>query len=528
MLFRSVADAAHNATARYVLGASGKSWNKIDLATNVLTQSVDLRIDGTNLASTTLRLESAAATTNSNLPLATTLQWHAESVDTYASNAQYDAAPALSSGTIGFAVFKVATAPTIGAGGLIELNDGGSKTVVLPTLSGLGSGELVSYRLSEVPEWLRPSGATLVSTDATTHLSVYSLPLASGTNAASLQFVAIGSNLRSAQTASFKIAAFSTEAGSGDTARSAEVIESVKVNPVVTTPTLLGPKLLQIDEGGTATLAGVKAFITPGDSAEVLSTIDVMFAANVRGADVAGATLDVSLNGGSLAARSELISGKTWYHVTPAELSAVQIRFADSGGRNDVSGSIALDLKASQIFRDGSNNPIASSSTATLSSVITVAPVADTPNIVVPSAGLVMGERGSAVIEGLSIASPDPSETASGTLTINQGSGFILQKAVNGVWVDQSPSAITSGSVTFRIDASTLSAKAYRINASGYFDGDIRIDVAASAVENPATWARSEEHTSELQSRLHLVCRLLLEKKMDGYLMHILEVAVLK
>src|SRR3989449_4180408 len=28
--------------------------------------------------------------------------------------------------------------------------------------------------------------------------------------------------------------------------------------------------------------------------------------------------------------------------------------------------------------------------------------------------------------------------------------------------------------------------------------------------------ARSEEHTSELQSRLHLVCRLLLEKKQDG------------
>src|SRR2546422_3715115 len=28
-----------------------------------------------------------------------------------------------------------------------------------------------------------------------------------------------------------------------------------------------------------------------------------------------------------------------------------------------------------------------------------------------------------------------------------------------------------------------------------------------------AAWRRSEEHTSELQSRLHLVCRLLLEKK---------------
>src|SRR2546429_723131 len=30
------------------------------------------------------------------------------------------------------------------------------------------------------------------------------------------------------------------------------------------------------------------------------------------------------------------------------------------------------------------------------------------------------------------------------------------------------------------------------------------------------TYPRSEEHTSELQSRLHLVCRLLLEKKKTG------------
>src|SRR5205809_4773509 len=40
-------------------------------------------------------------------------------------------------------------------------------------------------------------------------------------------------------------------------------------------------------------------------------------------------------------------------------------------------------------------------------------------------------------------------------------------------------------------------------------------------IDNPGTaqWRnRSEEHTSELQSRLHLVCRLLLEKKNDGKL----------
>src|SRR2546422_2686506 len=35
----------------------------------------------------------------------------------------------------------------------------------------------------------------------------------------------------------------------------------------------------------------------------------------------------------------------------------------------------------------------------------------------------------------------------------------------------------------------------------------------AEAVEAAVRLARSEEHTSELQSRLHLVCRLLLEKK---------------
>src|SRR5205809_3347729 len=33
------------------------------------------------------------------------------------------------------------------------------------------------------------------------------------------------------------------------------------------------------------------------------------------------------------------------------------------------------------------------------------------------------------------------------------------------------------------------------------------------------SFARSEEHTSELQSRLHLVCRLLLEKKIPNALL---------
>src|SRR5205809_4092484 len=38
-------------------------------------------------------------------------------------------------------------------------------------------------------------------------------------------------------------------------------------------------------------------------------------------------------------------------------------------------------------------------------------------------------------------------------------------------------------------------------------------DHRASETARPPVVPRSEEHTSELQSRLHLVCRLLLEKK---------------
>src|SRR2546422_5192060 len=43
--------------------------------------------------------------------------------------------------------------------------------------------------------------------------------------------------------------------------------------------------------------------------------------------------------------------------------------------------------------------------------------------------------------------------------------------------------------------------------------GESRISEVRGGVVRSVTVRRSEEHTSELQSRLHLVCRLLLEKK---------------
>src|SRR2546429_5157287 len=41
--------------------------------------------------------------------------------------------------------------------------------------------------------------------------------------------------------------------------------------------------------------------------------------------------------------------------------------------------------------------------------------------------------------------------------------------------------------------------------------------IPATVVPTAAPAVRSEEHTSELQSRLHLVCRLLLEKKKNTH-----------
>src|SRR5205809_4810162 len=44
-------------------------------------------------------------------------------------------------------------------------------------------------------------------------------------------------------------------------------------------------------------------------------------------------------------------------------------------------------------------------------------------------------------------------------------------------------------------------------------EGSMALSDEALALDVQAREPRSEEHTSELQSRLHLVCRLLLEKK---------------
>src|SRR2546422_1319938 len=51
------------------------------------------------------------------------------------------------------------------------------------------------------------------------------------------------------------------------------------------------------------------------------------------------------------------------------------------------------------------------------------------------------------------------------------------------------------------------------LGASGYVGQELLRLLAGHPGDRRGVATRSEEHTSELQSRLHLVCRLLLEKK---------------
>src|SRR5687768_17968661 len=78
------------------------------------------------------------------------------------------------------------------------------------------------------------------------------------------------------------------------------------------------------------------------------------------------------------------------------------------------------------------------------------------------------------------------------------------------------------------VDLRDLVADVIRLRRSGDLERQRPVHLLGNGVEDllgdrlrGRPLRRSEEHTSELQSRLHLVCRLLLEKKKNKNSMHI-------
>src|SRR5690625_6918832 len=84
--------------------------------------------------------------------------------------------------------------------------------------------------------------------------------------------------------------------------------------------------------------------------------------------------------------------------------------------------------------------------------------------------------------------------------------------------IEQKINTMENGSAALDVNASILLYDKERVDYHSYFasHGVTSNDATAKELEDPE-WVlmdrRSEEHTSELQSRGHLVCRLLLEKK---------------
>src|SRR5260370_22818069 len=75
---------------------------------------------------------------------------------------------------------------------------------------------------------------------------------------------------------------------------------------------------------------------------------------------------------------------------------------------------------------------------------------------------------------------------------------------------------LPTGGVQYPFEFHCVNDKA--INAFALPGGYVFVNRGAiEAADNEAQQMRSEEHTSELQSHLNLVCRLLLEKKNDSH-----------
>src|SRR5256884_9417983 len=98
----------------------------------------------------------------------------------------------------------------------------------------------------------------------------------------------------------------------------------------------------------------------------------------------------------------------------------------------------------------------------------------------------------------------------SSSLRILSRRGFEPRISLHSLMNLRTSLSSSSSSVISR--AVSRASRMLRISAACFSDNLNRLRRAASAVGTSFA-LRSEEHTSELQSRLHLVCRLLLEKK---------------
>src|SRR3989449_1725007 len=108
-----------------------------------------------------------------------------------------------------------------------------------------------------------------------------------------------------------------------------------------------------------------------------------------------------------------------------------------------------------------------------------------------------------AEIAGMDAVSLQPAAGAQGELA-----GVLMIRAYHAARGEKRTKVLVPDSAHGTNPASTALAGYDVVEVKSQPNGEVDLDELARHLDT-----RSEEHTSELQSRLHLVCRLLLEKK---------------
>src|SRR5207249_7258659 len=103
--------------------------------------------------------------------------------------------------------------------------------------------------------------------------------------------------------------------------------------------------------------------------------------------------------------------------------------------------------------------------------------------------------------------SPPPAPPRPSPLSLHDALPILTRNDGDSMTIDFLPPADLRGARTWAIDEPTIIAM--------YMNNRAVESLTSGRMDDAYWWARerSEEHTSELQSRFDLVCRLLLEKK---------------
>src|SRR5207244_6495114 len=174
-----------------------------------------------------------------------------------------------------------------------------------------------------------------------------------------------------------------------------------------------------------------------------------------------------------------------------------------------------------------SGTPVTFTATATSSAATTLTKNAGdnqttTVATAVATAPSVLVTDGTNPVSGVSVTFA----VATGGGTISSPSGATVLTNASGIaalssWVLGTPAGTNNNTATATVSARFSASVTFTANATPGAASQIALNagnnqsatVSASVTTPPSVLVRSEEHTSELQSPDHLVCRLLLEKK---------------